>query len=276
MLKKEIQWFPGHMAKTIRQLTEKKHQIDLIIELADARIPQSSRNPVLTEIFPDHPRLLLLNKSDLADASITEKWLKTLQNDHQHVKATNSLEPLSTKTVLSHAKNLVSEHKNLPPTINLLVAGIPNVGKSTLINRLLGRRKTVVGNKPGVTKSNQWFTINEQFKLLDSPGILWPKFEDQEIGLNLAICQGIKETILDIDELAYHALEKVKARYIERLKARYAITDLPKDDMDIFYEIAKKRGCLMKGGEFDEDRTYKAFLMDLQSGRLGTVSFESP
>ena len=273
MLKKEIQWFPGHMAKTIRQLSERKAQIDCVIELVDARIPLSSRNPTLNEIFPKHPRLLLLNKSDLADPSITKKWLEKLNTDNQIAKAINSLEPLSTKTVLSNAKALIKKKK---PSIHLLIAGIPNVGKSTLINRLLGRRKTIVGNKPGVTKSNQWFSVNEYFKLLDSPGILWPKFEDQEIGLNLAVCQGIKETILDLDELAYFALDKIKNNYPSSLRNRYEIEKIPLEEAEIFLKIAKRRGFLLKGGKFDEERTYKAFLNDLQSGKLGKISFEIP
>ena len=276
-LKKQIQWFPGHMAKTIRQLTEKKKQIDLVIELVDARIPISSRNPVLSEIFPDHPRLLLLNKADLADKSVTQAWINHLSTDTQQVRAINSLDPFSVKSILSNAKVLVEKQaKKTPAMINLLVAGIPNVGKSTLINRLIGKRKTVVGNKPGVTKSNQWFNVSESFKLLDSPGILWPKFEDQEVGLNLAICQGIKESILDIDELAFFGLQKVKELYPNSLKERYTLTDIPEDDTEMFYKIAKKRGCLMKGGEYDENRTYRAFLMDLQTGKLGPLSFERP
>ena len=273
LLHKNIQWFPGHMAKTIRQLSEKSHQIDCIIEVTDARIPQSSRNPILSEIFPKHPRLLLLNKADLADPIITKKWIQKLQSPTQMIKATNSLDPLSTKTILSNAKKLITPH---PPTIHLLIAGIPNVGKSTLINRLVGRRKTIVGNKPGVTKFNQWFSINENFKLLDSPGILWPKFEDTETGLNLAICQGIKESILDLDELAYHALEKLQKHYPSALKKRYQLDQIPEESTDVFHEIAKKRGFLIRGGEYDEDRTYKNFLMDLQSGKLGLLSFEHP
>jgi ribosome biogenesis GTPase A len=278
-----IQWFPGHMAKARREITEKLKLIDVVIELVDARIPISSRNPMIDEIVKNKPRLVLLNKADMADPAVTKEWQHYF--DKQNIKsiAVNSQTgqgiqqiPLAAKELMKDKINKIIEKGMNPRAIRALILGIPNVGKSTLINRLANKRIAKTGDRPGITKQQQWIKVGKDLELLDTPGILWPKFEDQIIGLRLAATGAIKDEILDFQEVAVFVLRFMQERYPNRLKDRYRLEDIPEDVIELFDEIGKKRGFLMSGGFIDYDKTAEVILRELRSEKLGSLTFEKP
>ncbi|WP_026675891.1 ribosome biogenesis GTPase YlqF [Fictibacillus gelatini] len=279
-----IQWFPGHMAKARREITEKLKLIDVVFELVDARIPLASRNPMIDEIISGKPRLLLLNKADMADRDVTKKWESYFAHQNIPVLALNSQAGKGINKIEGMAKELVKEKfakmraKGIvkPRAVRALILGIPNVGKSTLINRLAGKNIAITGDKPGVTKKQQWIKVGDQLELLDTPGILWPKFEDEEIGLKLAVTGAIKETLLDFSEVVLFALTYLKEWYPDQLKERYKLIEIPEKPLDLFDEIGRKRGCLMGGGQIDYDKTAEIILRDLRSEKLGQISYERP
>ncbi|MGC4375619.1 ribosome biogenesis GTPase YlqF [Fictibacillus sp. Mic-4] len=279
-----IQWFPGHMAKARREITEKLKLIDVVFELVDARIPLASRNPMIDEIICGKPRLLLLNKADMADRDVTKKWESYFAHQNIPVLALNSQAGKGINKIEGMAKELVKEKfakmraKGIvkPRAVRALILGIPNVGKSTLINRLAGKNIAITGDKPGVTKKQQWIKVGDQLELLDTPGILWPKFEDEEIGLKLAVTGAIKETLLDFSEVVLFALTYLKEWYPDQLKERYKLIEIPEKPLDLFDEIGRKRGCLMGGGQIDYDKTAEIILRDLRSEKLGQISYERP
>lgn len=285
-----IQWFPGHMTRAKRQIQEKLKLIDLAIELLDARVPISSRNPMIDEILQGKPRLIILNKSDLADPKMNEQWKQYFEHEGHTCAIVDSNTgyrvneiPALTKEILKEKIDKQIAKGMNPRAIRSLIVGIPNVGKSTLINRLAGRNVAITGDKPGVTKGQQWIKAGGDLELLDTPGILWPKFDDQIVGYRLAMTGAIREQILNIDEIGYYAVKTLVTRYWDVIVERYALSiDPPKDLEDneeivrVMEEIGRKRGCLMSGGRIDLDKASGIILRDLRSGKLGRITLEAP
>ncbi|MGE6227242.1 ribosome biogenesis GTPase YlqF [Paenibacillus chitinolyticus] len=284
-----IQWFPGHMTRARRQIEDKLKLIDVTIELLDARIPMSSRNPMVDDILKGKPRLVLLNKTDLADPAITAEWVKFFTDRGLKTLAIDANTGTGVKEILPKCKELMSAkietqlRKGINPrAIRGLIVGIPNVGKSTLINQLAGRKIANTGDKPGVTKGQQWIKFGTDMDLLDTPGILWPKFDDQNVGMKLAATGAIKEEILHLDDIAFHTIRYMSEYYGERLKERYGIEELPEDSenpnevIEVMEAIGRKRGAIISGGRVDLEKTSLLFLRELRSGKLGRVSLEVP
>ena len=277
-----FQWYPGHMTKAKRQMLEDIKLIDLVIELVDARIPLSSRNPDIDELGKNKYRLILMNKSDLADKKATDKWSDYFKKKGFFVvsldaRTKNSMKSI-TDIVMEACKEKIERDrkrgiKNRP--VRAMVVGIPNVGKSTFINSYAGKACAKTGNKPGVTKGKQWIRLNKNIELLDTPGILWPKFEDQMVGLRLALIGSIKDEILNIDELAVELIKILKESYPGTLKEQYEVNE-ESEITDIIFEIAKNRKCLQKGGEVDYSKACALLIDDFRSGKLGRITLELP
>ncbi|HWO77936.1 MAG TPA: ribosome biogenesis GTPase YlqF [Bacillus sp. (in: firmicutes)] len=278
-----IQWYPGHMAKAKRQILEKIKLVDIVIEIVDARIPLSSRNPMVNEIAHQKRRLILLNKSDLADSAVTKEWIEYFEEKDISVLAINAHKSADVKKVIQQAKHLMKDkHEALrekgvtPRAIRALIIGIPNVGKSSFINQLAGKNIAKTGNTPGVTKAQSWIKSGKDFELLDTPGILWPKFEDQLVGYRLAVTGAIKDTILPLQDIAAYALKYLGEHYPDRLKERYKLPAISEDMAELFDQIGRKRGCIVSGGDVDWDRVAEIVLQEIRNGKLGPLSFEIP
>ncbi|WP_286231472.1 ribosome biogenesis GTPase YlqF [Neobacillus mesonae] len=278
-----IQWFPGHMAKARREVTEKLKLVDIIFELVDARIPYSSRNPMIDEIIQHKPRLVLLNKADMADKEMTKEWMAFFAEKGIKSLAINSQAGEGMRQITAASQEILKEKFDRlkargvkPRAIRAMIVGIPNVGKSTLINRLAKKNIAKTGNTPGVTKSQQWIKVGKEMELLDTPGILWPKFEDQEVGMKLAITGAIKDTLLNLHDLALYSLKFLERAYPERLMDRYKLTELPEDAVALFDHIGKLRGCLMAGGVVDYDKVAELVIREIRSDKFGSISFEKP
>jgi ribosome biogenesis GTPase A len=279
-----IQWFPGHMAKARREVTEKLKLVDIIFELVDARIPYSSRNPMIDEIIQHKPRLVLLNKADMADKESTRQWIRYFQEHGTKAIAINSQAGIGMKEIVDAAKEILSDKfakmraKGIqnPRAIRAMIVGIPNAGKSTLINRLAKKNIARTGNTPGVTKAQQWIKVGKELELLDTPGILWPKFEDQEVGLKLAVTGAIKDTLLNMHDLSIYALRFLEREYPERLKERFKLDAVPENVVEMFDQIGKLRGCLMAGGEVDYDKVAELVIREIRLENLGPLTFEKP
>jgi ribosome biogenesis GTPase A len=279
-----IQWFPGHMAKARREVTEKLKLIDIVFEIVDSRIPNSSRNPMIDEIIQHKPRIILLNKEDMADPSKTKQWIEHFKQQGMPAIPINSQTGSGLNAITKEAKILLEDKFNKmrakgilrPRAIRAMVVGIPNSGKSTLINRLAGKNIAKTGNTPGVTRSQQWIKVGKEMELLDTPGILWPKFEDQIVGYNLALTGAIKDTILNLQDIAVFALRFLAANYPERLEERYGFKEIPEDIVEMFDVIGKNRGCLMGGGMIDYDKTAEVIIRDIRGLQLGRLSLETP
>ena len=277
-----FQWYPGHMTKAKRQMQEDIKLIDLVIELVDARIPLSSRNPDIDELGKNKYRLILMNKADLADKSATDKWSDYFRKKGFFVvsldaRTKNSMKSI-TDIVMEACKEKIERDrrrgiKNRP--VRAMVVGIPNVGKSTFINSYAGKACAKTGNKPGDTNGKQWIRLNKNIELLDTPGILWPKFEDQMVGLRLALIGSIKDEILNVDELAVELIKILKMSYPGTLNNRYEVNE-DNDITDIIFEIAKNRNCIQKGGEADYSKTCALLIDDFRSGKLGKLTLELP
>jgi len=268
-----IQWFPGHMAKAMREMKEKRSQIDVIIEVLDARIPLSSRNPVLAEVFSGKPRLIILNKEDLANPTITQQWCNYFKNEKTECLAINS-RGNNRKKIEKIVRELIPDPQKR--IIKSAIFGVPNVGKSSLINHLIGKKKVIAGDKPGVTKKQIWVPVSHSLLLLDSPGILWPKFEDPKTGLNLAITHCIKEIRYNSEEVATVLCEFILNHAPTAIPNKYKIDTTEKTPPQIFEEIGKKRGCFIAGNNLDLDRVHDLFLREFRSGKLGRLSLELP
>lgn len=272
----QINWFPGHMAKTKRQLLEQASLVDIVYEVIDSRMPISSRVEEMNDIIKDKPKIVIATKYDLCDKSITDKMLE----NEEHVISIN-LQNDDIYGIISATNELMEgiNNKRLEKGLNkrsarVMVIGIPNVGKSTLINRLVGRKVVGVGNKPGVTKNINWIRVNKDIELLDSPGVLWPKFEDQNRALILASFLSIKEEILNSDQIACFILKKIFELYPEKLKERYGLDSLDEDFIEAYETIGKKRGALSKGGSVDYDRVSSIIIRDLNNGYFGDITLD--
>lgn len=277
-----FQWYPGHMTKAKRMMQENIKLIDLIIELVDARVPMSSRNPDIDELGKNKARLILLNKSDLADERYNEKWAAYFKEKGYFVAKVNSKTGAGVKSLygimLEACKEKIERDRrrgiqNRP--IRAMVAGIPNVGKSTFINALAGKACTKTGNKPGVTKGKQWIRLNKNVELLDTPGILWPKFEDQSVGLKLAMIGSIKDEILNIDEISLNLIKFLHEHYEGALKNRYQISESG-EPVKMLEEIAHNRKCLLRGNELDYSKAAQIVMDEFRSAAIGRVTLEFP
>lgn len=275
-----VQWYPGHMTKAKRQMQEDLKLIDLIIELVDARVPLSSRNPDIDQLGQNKSRLILLNKADLADERQNEAWKEYFQSKGFHVVKVDSRNGAGMKTIQNVIQEACKEKierdrrrgiKNRP--IRAMVAGIPNVGKSTFINTFAGKACAKTGNRPGVTKGKQWIRLNKNVELLDTPGILWTKFEDQEVGIRLAFVGSIKDDILNMEELALKLIDYLKERYTGLLEKRYGISEAG-NAVEILGDIAKARGCLKKGEELDYTKASGLLFDDFRGGKIGRITLE--
>jgi ribosome biogenesis GTPase A len=279
-----IQWFPGHMAKARRQVEEKLKQVDMVFELLDARLPLSSRNPMIDELVSRKPRVILLTKSDLADPEATRAWSEYFRANDIQVLPIDTLSGKGIKKITAVSQDLIKdkfeamEKKGIRRRrIRAMVLGVPNVGKSALINRLAGRSAAKTGDRPGVTRSQQWIRVGNGLELLDTPGILWPKFEDRRVGLRLAVSGAIREDILPVEEVASFLLEYLAGRYGSLLEKRYKLKPTAESDpLALLEEVGSRRGCMRKGGEVDLEKAAEVVLRDFRSGRIGRVSLELP
>lgn len=271
-----IQWFPGHMSKARRQVQENLKFVDFVTVLVDARLPLSSQNPMLTKIVGDKPKLMILNKVDLADPVATKEWQDYFESQGIKTLAINSKEQSTVKKVTDAAKSLMAdkiarqkERGIQIETLRTMIIGIPNAGKSTLMNRLAGKKIAVVGNKPGVTKGQQWLKTNKDLEILDTPGILWPKFEDEEVALKLALTGAIKDQLLPMDEVTIFGLNYFKDHYPEVLKDRYKQMNLEQEAPEIIMEMTQKLGF-----RENYDRFYQLFVKDVRDGKLGRYTLD--
>lgn len=284
-VKQTVQWFPGHMAKTRRKIEESMKLVDGVIEIADARVPESSRNPELETLRGEKPVLLLLNKADLADKVATDRWIEWYEShgipamavDCRSGKGLNKIQTKSNEVWAERLKR--HEEKGMAGrALRLMVVGIPNTGKSSFINRLCGGKRTKVGDRPGVTRTNQWVVTKQGSELLDTPGVLWPKFEDPEVGDKLAFIGSVKSEVLDVETMAVRLLEFLKGPYGNRIQERYKLSDgatsLP--PYELLIEIGRKRGMLISGGEVDTERAANMLLDEYRSGKLGRLTLEWP
>ena len=275
------QWYPGHMTKAIRSMQEDIKLIDLVIEIVDARIPVSSRNPDIDKLAQGKGRLILLNKSDLADNKANKEWLEYYKSQNIQALLIDSRKSTGLKDIQKTVNEACSAKierdrkrgiKNRP--LRAMVCGIPNVGKSTFINAISKKAATKTGNKPGVTKGKQWIRLNQTLELLDTPGILWPKFEDNTVGMHIAMIGSINDEILHVDELAADIIDFMKNNYGGRLAERYGVEEVS-DNFAILEAIGKARGCLIKGGEIDYTKASNIVIDKFRSGKLGNITIET-
>ncbi len=276
-----IQWFPGHMAKTKRKIKEILPIIDAVAEVVDARIPLSSRNPDLNEIIENKPHIILLNKCDMADPVATKQWIEYYKTqginaiaiDCKSGKGLNTFKD-SVKTTLADKLESYKEKGMVGKPLRVMVVGIPNVGKSSFINKIAGRTRAKAENRPGVTRGNQWFTIDKQLELLDTPGVLWPKFEDKTVGEHLAVTGAVKDRILDTELLAMRLIEILSADYADLLIARYGALDFEQDSYEVLCQIGKKRGMVIRGGDTDTERAANMLLEEYRNQKIGNITLE--
>lgn len=278
-----IQWFPGHMAKARREVQEKLKFVDFVIELVDARAPLSSENPMLHQVIQQKPKMRVLMKRDLADPTITKQWIKDNESNEIPTIAVDVQNKQDIQQVIEMAKKMTEEkmarlkRKGVRPRAGrAMIIGIPNVGKSTLINRLVNRKIAKTGDRPGITTSQQWIKINKDFELLDTPGILWPKFEDQVVGYRLAAIGTIKDQLLPIDDVAVFVLEYLQANYFSLLETRYQLSERIEDMEKLFEHIGRLRGSLESGGYINIEKTAELIIHDLRIGKIGRITLERP
>ena len=288
--KLNINWYPGHMAKTKRQIIEDLKLIDVVIELLDSRIPISSRNPDIAEITKNKKRIILLNKCDLSDEKTNQKWVDKFSKEAPTLltdaNSGRGIDKVTKKIdeIMEEEKQRQAARGRVSKTIRVMILGLPNVGKSSFINRIAKKVAMEVGNRPGVTRQKQWIRISKTQELLDTPGVLWPKFESDEIALNLAFTGTIKDDILERVEVAFELLKILQKDYLERVKERYKISDeeydelknMPNSTYELMQLIGRKRGALVSGGNTDDEKTARIILEDFRSCKLGKISLEKP
>lgn len=279
-----IQWFPGHMAKTRRLISENLKLVDVVVEILDARIPLSSANPILPELLGDKPKVVVLNKADMADENVTKKWIDFYKSDGVGAVAVSSISgkgiggfKAAVDTVLAEKNRRRAEKGMKDVPAKMMIVGIPNVGKSSFINKLSGRAGTKTGDRPGVTMTKQWIRISGGYDLLDTPGILWPKFEDELTGQHLAFTGAIKDDIYDTEEAACLLCSFFAQNYPEVLKSAYKLSDIEgMDGYDILQEIGRKRGCIVSGGNVNTERAAAILLNEFRGCKFGKISLEEP
>ena len=281
--KMNIQWYPGHMTKTRRQIEADLKHVDAVCEIVDARIPASSRNPDIDSICGNKPRIVILNRMDLADSAATKRWaayfkekgMAAVATDCKTKRGINEFEP-AVRSVLKE-KIERDAAKGMKRALRIMIVGIPNVGKSTLINQISGRKGAKAENRPGVTRGKQWVTVNSSLLLLDTPGILWPKFDDPEVGMKLAYTGAVKEDVIDLEELACRLMELLHKRYPQALRDRYGI-EMPEDapGYELLEAAGRKRGFLLTRGEIHTERMAKVLVDEYRSGKLGKFTLEEP
>ena len=289
--KTSINWYPGHMLKTKKQIIEDLKLVDIVIEILDARIPLASRNPDIQKIIKNKKEIIVLNKSDLAEDYQNKKWIDKFEKDGITAISTDSNTGKGTKEFLSEVEKVLdeeikkaSEKGRVKKNIRIMIVGIPNVGKSSFINRISNKKTAEVGNRPGVTKQKQWVRIANNIELLDTPGVLWPKFEDENVALKLSYVGSIKDEILDETNIAYNLLKYLYENYKDKIFTRYEISDNNiEESLDLYEQdeiynlmraIGKKRGAIISGGEIDDEKTSKIILTDFRSGKLGKITLE--
>lgn len=279
-----IQWFPGHMTKTKRKIQASLPLVDMVVEIIDARIPVSSRNPDLDTLVAGKPRVIILNKTDIADEKATDEWIRMFQQaggaalgmDCKSGRGVNAFSP-AVRRVLAEQIARWKEKGMVSRPIRMMIAGIPNSGKSSFINRLSHGGKAKVEDRPGVTRGNQWYVTAEGYQMLDTPGVLWPKFEDQTVAQHLAYTGAIRDEVLDSEELACGLLGILASRYPENLRERYKLTgDLPEDRWELLQQIGRKRGMLVSGGEVNTERAAVMLLDEFRGGKIGRITLELP
>ena len=274
-----INWYPGHMKKTRELIKENLKAVDVVVEIIDSRIPVSSRNPVIGELISGKRRIVVLGKADLADETETAKWTERLAAEEGVAKVLalnlQSGENISRLVrALEAEQDIRNAERSVKRPLRIMIVGVPNVGKSSLINRLTGKRSAMTGDKPGVTKGKQWLTLTNGMQLLDTPGILWPKFEDPDVGLNLAFCGSIKDDILGVQDLGYELIRVLGERYPELLRERYKLEEISDQAIENMDNIALKRGFIMSGRRIDYERTGRTVLDEFRGGKIGRITLE--
>jgi len=272
-----INWYPGHMKKTKELINENLKLVDFVIEVIDSRIPISSRNPIIDSLILNKERIIILNKSDLSDPKENDRWKAELKKSGSRVITMNCMTGANL-SVLNRELDTIQKEKNdlrnMNKPLKMMIVGIPNVGKSSLINRMIGKKSAQTGDRPGVTKGKQWLTIKNGMKLLDTPGILWPKFEDSNVGLNLAFCGSIKDEILDTTELSYELLKILENEYPELLINRYKVDEIVENTVSNMDAIAMKRGFILPGKKIDYERFGRTLLSEFRAGLIGNITLE--
>ncbi|MBQ9272908.1 MAG: ribosome biogenesis GTPase YlqF [Mogibacterium sp.] len=274
-----INWYPGHMKKTRELIRDNLKAVDAVVEIVDSRIPVSSRNPIIDELISGKPRIIVLGKADLADEAETARWCEKFA-ENKDVRRVMALNLQSGDNIKKLLKALEAEQKkrdevrSIKRPLRIMIVGVPNVGKSSLINRLTGRRSAQTGDRPGVTKGKQWLTLPNGMQLLDTPGILWPKFEDPEVGLNLAVCGSIKDDILGVQDLGFELIKVLGKRYPDLLKERYKLDEVSEDALENMDNIALKRGFILSGKRIDYERTGRIVLDEFRGGKIGRITLE--
>lgn len=274
-----INWYPGHMKKTRELIQENLKLVDAVVEVIDARIPVSSRNPIIDELVKSKPRIIVLNKSDLADAAISRAWEESFRNAGNSVLSMNCMSGSGVKELFKLLEKMSAEknkERAMQKPFRLMIVGVPNVGKSSLINRMTGKKSAQTGDRPGVTRGKQWLRLKNNMQLLDTPGILWPKFEDPKAGMNLAFCGSIKDEILDVPTLGMELIGVLASEYPQLLTERYKleeIADIPLENME---NMAVKRGCILPGKRIDYERIGRLVLDEFRGGKIGRITLEKP
>ena len=272
-----INWYPGHMKKTRELIAENLKMVDIVIEVIDARIPVSSRNPIIDELVKSKRRLIILNKSDLSDPKANEAWAETFKKQGNLVLTMNCMTGIGVGQLyklLSRLQDEKNEGQLRKKSLRMMIVGVPNVGKSSLINRMTGKKSAKTGDRPGVTKGKQWLGLENGMQLLDTPGILWPKFEDPQVGLNLAFCGSIKDEILDTASLALELIKVLQRDYPQLLRERYKLDELDEDALVNMEAIAAKRGFILPGKRIDYERCARTVLDEFRGGKIGNITLE--
>lgn len=274
-----INWYPGHMKKTRELIQENLKLVDAVIEVVDARIPSSSRNPIINELVKGKTRIIALNKNDLANGAATEWWLGHYREEGILAVPVNSMSGIGVSNLfhtLNKIQDKMNEERSRKKPLRLMIVGVPNVGKSSLINRMTGRKSAKTGDRPGVTKGKQWLTLENGMQLLDTPGILWPKFEDPNVGLNLAFCGSIKDEILDAGDLALELIKVLEKDHADLLVSRYKLEGIGETPLETMEAIAGKRGFILPGKRIDYERTARTILDEFRSATIGRITLERP
>ena len=272
-----INWYPGHMKKTRELIQENLKMVDAVIEVIDARIPVSSRNPIIDELVKSKPRIIVLNKSDLADAGRSKAWEEKFKAEGNRVLSMNCMSGAGVKDLFKVLEKMNAEKNKdrvIQKPFRLMIVGVPNVGKSSLINRMTGKKSAQTGDRPGVTKGKQWLKLQNNMQLLDTPGILWPKFEDPKAGLNLAFCGSIKDEILDVPTLGMELIGVLAEDYPDLLKERYKLEEIAETPLENMENMAMKRGCILPGKRIDYERIGKLVLDEFRGGKIGRITLE--